>query len=60
MYCPDWESRDQLFLTRVFLELTQADLWAMATTSQRLVKGARHSKETHATTTLLPAYVTEF
>jgi len=32
----------------------------MATTSQRLVEEARRSKETHATTTLLPTYVTEF
>jgi len=32
----------------------------MATTSQHLVEGARRSKETQATTTPLPAYVTEF
>ena len=32
----------------------------MAMTSQHLAEGARHSKETHAATTLLPAYVTEF
>jgi len=32
----------------------------MATTSQRLVEGARHSKEIQAATTPLPAYVTEF
>ena len=32
----------------------------MATTSQRLVEGARRSKETRAATTLLPAYVAEF
>jgi len=32
----------------------------MATTSQRLAKGARCSKETQATTTPLSAYVTEF
>jgi len=32
----------------------------MATTSQRLVEGARHSKETQATTTPLPTYVAEF
>ena len=32
----------------------------MATTSQRLAEGARHSKEAQTTTTLLPAYVAEF
>jgi len=32
----------------------------MATTSQHLGEGARRSKETQATTTLLPAYVVEF
>jgi len=32
----------------------------MATTSQRLVEGARRSKETQAATTPLPAYVAEF
>ena len=32
----------------------------MATTSQRLAEGARRSKETHAATALLPAYVVEF
>jgi len=59
-YCPDWEPGDQLFLTHVFPELTQADLRATATTSQHLVEEARHSKETHAATTPLPTYVTEF
>jgi len=32
----------------------------MATISQRLAEGARCSKETHAATTPLPAYVVEF
>ena len=32
----------------------------MATISQRLAEGARCSKETHATTAPLPAYVAEF
>ena len=32
----------------------------MATTSQRLAEGARCSKETHAATAPLPAYVAEF
>jgi len=32
----------------------------MATTSQRLAEGARRSKETQATTALLPAYIAEF
>jgi len=54
-YCPDWELGDRLFLARIFLELTQADLRATATTSQRLAEGARCSKETHAATALLPA-----
>jgi len=60
MYCPDWEPGDWLFLTHIFLELTQADLWATATTSQHLAEGARRSKETHAATAPLPAYVAEF
>jgi len=58
--CPDWEPGDRLFLARIFPELTQADLQAMATTSQRLVEGARCSKETHAATAPLPTYVMEF
>ena len=29
-------------------------------TSQHLVEGARHSKETQAATTLLPTYIVEF
>jgi len=32
----------------------------MATTSQRLVEGAKRSKETQAATTPLPTYVAEF
>jgi len=32
----------------------------MATTSQHLAEGARHSKETHAATAPLPTYVAEF
>ena len=60
MYCPDWELGDQLFFTHVFPELTQANLQATATASQRLVEGARRSKETQAFATLLPAYVAEF
>ena len=40
-YYPDWEPRDQLFLIRIFPELTQANLQAMATTSQHLAEGAR-------------------
>jgi len=59
-YVPDWEPGDRLFLTRLFPELTPTDLQAMATTSQRLTEGARHSKEIQATTTPLPAYVAEF
>jgi len=46
MYDPGWEPEDRLFLTRLFPELTPTDLRAMATTSQRLVEGARRSKET--------------
>ena len=57
---PDWGLGDRLFLTRIFLELTEVDLQATATTSQRLTEGARHSKETLAATTPLPAYVMKF
>jgi len=57
---PDWGLRDQLFLTRIFPELTEIDLQATATTSQHLAEGARRSKETLAAATPLPAYVTEF
>jgi len=60
MYSPDWEPGDQLFLTRLFLELTQVDLRARAMTSQRLAEGARHSKETLAAATPLPTYFMEF
>jgi len=59
-YSPDWEPGDRLFLTCLLPELTQADLQAMATTSQHLVEGARRSKETQAVTTPLPTYITEF
>ena len=60
MYSPNWEPGDQLFLTHLFLELTQVNLQAMAMTSQRLAEGARRSKETLTATSLLPAYVMEF
>ena len=60
IYSPDWELGDRLFLTCIFLELTEVDLQATAMTSQCLVEGARCSKETLATATLLSAYVTEF
>jgi len=59
-YSPDWEPGNRLFLTCLFLELTQVDLQAAATTSQCLAEGARRSKETLATATLLPTYVVEF
>jgi len=60
LYAPDWEPGDRLFLTRLLPELIQTGLRAMATTSQHLAEKARHSKETQATTTPLPAYITEF
>jgi len=44
----------------LLLELTQTNLRAMATTSQRLAEGTRCSKETQATTAPLPAYIVEF
>jgi len=59
-YSPDWEPGDRLFLTHLFLELTQVDLWAVATTSQRLAEGARHSKETLTAATPLSVYIAEF
>ena len=59
-YHPDWELGDWLFLICVFSELTKIDLWATATTSQCLMKGARCSKETQAATTPLSAYIVEF
>jgi len=60
IYSPDWEPRDRLFLTCLFPELTQVDLWAMATASQCLAEGARCSKEMLAATNPLHAYITEF
>jgi len=57
---PDWEPGDRLFLMHLLPELTQTDLRAMATTSQRIVEGARRSKEMQANTALLPAYIAEF
>jgi len=59
-YAPDWKPGDRLFLMRLLPELTQTDLRAMAMTSERLVEGARHSKETQAATAPLPAYIAEF
>jgi len=60
MRSPGWGLGDRLFLTRIFPELTEVDLRATATTSQRLAEGARRNKETLAAVTPLPAYVTEF
>jgi len=60
IYSPNWELEDRLFLTHLFPELIQVNLWAMAMTSQHLTEGARYSKETLAATTLLPAYIAEF
>ena len=59
-YSPNWEPGDRLFLICLFLELTQVDLRATATTSQYLAEGVRCSKETLATTSPLSAYITEF
>jgi len=59
-YHPGWEPGNWLFFTRLLPELTQVDFWAMATTSQRLVEGARCSAKTQAITAQLPAYVMEF
>jgi len=59
-YGPDWEPGDRLFLTHLLPELTSTDLQAIAMTSQRLMEGARCSKETQAATTPLPTYITEF
>jgi len=42
---PSWELGDQLFLTHLLPEPDQVELQAMATTSQRLVEGARRSVE---------------
>ena len=60
MCSPDWGLRDRMFLIRIFLELTEVDLQATATTSQCLVEGARRSKEILAAVTPLSTYVTEF
>jgi len=57
---PSWELGDRLFLTRLLPEPDQVDLQATTTTSQHLVEGARHSVETQAAATPLPAYVAEF
>jgi len=60
MCSPDWGLGDRLFLTHIFPELTEVDLQATAMTSQCLAEGTRRSKETLATATPLPTYVTEF
>jgi len=60
MHHPTWELRDRLFLIHLLPEPNQVDLRAMATTSQRLAKGARRSVEAQAATTPLSAYVVEF
>jgi len=57
---PSWELGDRLFLTHLLPEPDQVDLRAMATTSQRLVEGARCSAEAQAAATPLPTYVVEF
>jgi len=49
-----------LFLTHLLPEPDQAELRAVATTSQRLAEGARHSAEAQAAATPLPIYVAEF
>jgi len=59
-YASDWEPGDRLFLTRLLPELTQTNLRAMATTSQRLAEGTRCSKEMQANTAPLPTYIAEF
>jgi len=59
-YSPDWGLGDRLFLIRIFPELTEVDLRATAMTFQRLMEGTKCSKETLATATPLPTYVTEF
>jgi len=59
-YSPDWGLGDQLFLTCIFLELTEVNLQATATTSQHLMEGTRCSKETLAAATPLPTYIMEF
>jgi len=60
MHHPSWELGDRLFLIRLLPEPNQVDLRAMATISQRLIEGARHSAEAQAATTPLPAYIAEF
>jgi len=60
MHHPSWELEDRLFLTRLLPEPDQVDLQATTMTSQRLAKGARHSAETQAAATPLPAYIAEF
>jgi len=45
-YYLGWKLGDQLFLICLFLELTQADLQATATTSKHLIEGAKGNKET--------------
>jgi len=56
---PSWELRDRLFLACLLPEPDQVDLRATATTSQRLVEGARRSAEAQAVTTpLLACYKT--
>jgi len=60
MHHLSWELGDRLFLTRLLPEPNQVDLRATTTTSQHLVEGARHSAETQAAATPLPAYVAEF
>jgi len=60
MHHPSWELGDRLFLICLLPEPNQVDLRAMATISQRLIEGARHSAEAQAAATPLPAYIAEF
>jgi len=49
-----------LFLIHLLPEPDQVELQAVATTSQRLAEGARHSMEAQVAATPLPAYIAEF
>ena len=56
----DWESGDQLFLTRLLPVPSEEAIQALATTSQWLAKGAQQSAEMQVISAPLPLYARGF
>ena len=59
-YEVDYEQGDRLFMTRLLLESTAADLCAASTISQKLAKEVRRVSETQKGLFILPNYTKGF